>query len=887
MNTISVEKSCIKTTCAYCGVGCGVQAQVEDVDNHIVKIVGDTSHPANFGRLCSKGSALGDTVDLGDRLLTPRVDGREANWDYALDSVVSRLRAIIDQHGPESVALYGSGQLLTEDYYVANKLMKGFVGSSNIDTNSRLCMASTVAGHKRAFGEDIVPGCYEDLEQAELIVLVGSNTAWCHPVIYQRLQASREESSAKKLIVIDPRKTATCEGADLHLPLKPGTDTVLFAGLLVWLADNGGIDNHWLQAHTENFEQSLDNARELASSLDSVAETCGLNLEDLRTFYSWFLKTEKTVTAWSQGANQGFDGTDRVNAMINVHLATGRIGKPGCGPFSLTGQPNAMGGREVGGLANQLAAHMDFSNPDDIDRVQRFWDAPNMVGQPGLTAVDMFEAMERGEIRFVWIMGTNPAVSMPDAGKVRAALEKCEHVVVSDCLQNTDTSAYADILLPAAPWSEKDGTVTNSERRISRQRALFPLAGESKPDWWILSQVGKRLGFDQAFDYDCNADVFREHARLSAFENSREQSFRAFNLSGLVPVTNEQYESFAPQIWPILDSLESDEQRFFAQGNFSTPSGKAKFIVPDKVAGITLDSEFPLLLNTGRIRDQWHTMTRTARAVRLNRHISEPFVQVNPIDADDFKLLDGELVEVLSSNGRAIARVQVDSGIVAGQLFMPMHWTREFSRGGLVGPLVHNRTDPVSRQPDSKATPVRVSPYKASWYGVLISRRPFELPEVDYCAAVRSEGCWRYELSHGDGQDVVHQLLPEGDVISLMSRAGMQRQAVVVDGCIEVLLLFSDKPLDIDRQWLEQQFQGVKVGWKVLAGSAGSGKSQGPVVCACFGVSEAAICKGIEQGWDSVETIGQKLNAGTNCGSCIPELKRYLLECKNKLELAV
>ncbi|MTI13510.1 molybdopterin-dependent oxidoreductase [Sansalvadorimonas verongulae] len=878
---------CIKTTCAYCGVGCGIQADIEDTETHQIKIQGDVFHPANHGRLCSKGSALGETVGFEDRLLAPHINGLQSTWGYALNDVASRIKSTIRKYGPESVALYGSGQLLTEDYYVANKLMKGFIGSSNIDTNSRLCMASTVAGHKRAFGEDIVPGCYEDLELADLIVLVGSNTAWCHPILFQRIQASIEKHPNKKVIVIDPRKTATCEIADLHLPLKPGTDTTLFAGLLVWLADHGAVDNQWVSSNTEGFEQALAAARKSASNLNAVSETCGLSITDLKTFYTLFAGTENVVTAWSQGTNQGFDGTDRVNAIINTHLATGRISKPGCGPLSLTGQPNAMGGREVGGLANQLAAHMDFA-PEDIDRVQRFWGAPNMVSKPGLTAVDLFEAMGRGGIRLVWILGSNPAVSMPNADKVRAALERCEHVVVSDCVRNTDTGAYADILLPAAPWSEKDGTVTNSERRISRQRALFPLAGEARPDWWVLAQVGLRLGYTADFEYTCPADIFREHARLSGFENSVSESFRLFNLSGLQNLSNNDYDNLKPLQWPVSTAENTgDTERLFANGGFCTPSGKAWFVMPAAERAAFPDKNYPFILNTGRIRDQWHTMTRTARAVQLNRHIYEPFIQIHPDDAKALKVKAGELAQLQSSYGRAVARVQVDEDMTAGQVFMPMHWTREYTRGGLLGPLVHQVTDPVSRQPDSKATPVRISPWQGEWYGVLVSRRKMTLPDIEYCAAVRDKHCWRYELGGSDQGDIAHKLLPEGDVITFQSRTGVLRQAIMEEGQIMSVLCLSSSPLELDRQWLHQQFEKDEVNWRVLAGVAGSGKRSGPTVCACFGVGENTICEGIDSGLDSVEAIGRELKAGTNCGSCVPELKRYLLECKNKLELAV
>ncbi|WP_292254085.1 molybdopterin-dependent oxidoreductase, partial [Mesorhizobium sp.] len=484
----------VRTTCPYCGVGCGVLAKVAADGTTTVR--GDPEHPANFGRLCSKGSALAETLGLEGRLLQPEIGGRQAGWDEALDLVAEKFSRAIAEHGPDSVAFYVSGQLLTEDYYVANKLMKGFVGSANIDTNSRLCMASSVAGHRRAFGEDIVPGVYEDLECADLIVLTGSNTAWCHPVLYQRMLATRRERGTK-IVVIDPRRTATADECDLHLALDPGTDVLLFNGLLAYLVQSGKSDTDFIRDNTSGFDAAAALASADAPSIARIAKGCGLAAADVQAFYDLFADTDRTVTVYSQGVNQSAHGTDKVNAIINCHLATGRIGKPGMGPFSVTGQPNAMGGREVGGLANQLAAHMDFADEANIDRVSRFWKAPDIARRVGLKAVDMFQAVADGRIKALWVMGTNPAVSMPDASRVRAALAKCDFVVVSD-VTRTDTTRCADVLLPAAGWGEKDGTVTNSERRISRQRPFLPPPGEARADWRIVCDVAARMGFGEA-----------------------------------------------------------------------------------------------------------------------------------------------------------------------------------------------------------------------------------------------------------------------------------------------------------------------------------------------------------------------------------------------------
>jgi assimilatory nitrate reductase catalytic subunit len=435
-------------------------------------------------------------------------------------------------------------------------------------------MASSVAGHRRAFGEDVVPGCYEDFELADLVVLVGSNLAWCHPVLYRRLMDAREKRGTR-IVVIDPRRTASCEGADLHLAIEPGTDVLLFNALLCYVAAAGAADTTFLTNATSGFEAALDAARCEASDLARVAAACGVSPRDLETFLSWFAATHRTVTVYSQGVNQSSHGTDKVNAIINCHLATGRIGKPGCGPFSITGQPNAMGGREVGGLANQLAAHMTFESAADVERVSRFWRAPGIARAPGLKAVDMFEAVGEGKIRAIWIMGTNPAVSLPNSSRVRAALADCEFVVVSECVEKTDTTAFAHVLLPAQSWGEKDGTVTNSDRTISRQRAFRRATGEARADWWAICGLAKRMGFSDAFNFAGPAQIFREHACLSAFENSGE---RVFNLAGLARLDDEGYADLEPVQWPLLERTAEATKRLFSDGRFATPSGRARFV---------------------------------------------------------------------------------------------------------------------------------------------------------------------------------------------------------------------------------------------------------------------------------------------------------------------
>ena len=532
-----------KTACPYCGVGCGVL--VDTAADGGLSVRGDPEHPANYGRLCSKGAALAETLSLDDRLLTPEIGGQPASWDTAIARIAGEFSKAIAEHGPNSVAFYGSGQLLTEDYYLLNKLAKGFVDTANIDTNSRLCMASSVAGHKRAFGSDTVPGCYEDLDQADLFVLVGSNAAWCHPVLYQRMIAAKEANPARRLIVIDPRRTETCDGADLHLALRPGSDAVLFNGLLAHLNRCGAIDEAFVAARTYGYGETLAGCS--TQSVEETAHICGLPLGSVQLFFDWFAKTARTVTLYSQGVNQSTSGTDKVNAIINCHLLTGRIGQPGAGPFSLIGQPTAMGGREVGGLANQLAAHMDLANPEHRALVQWFWDAPRIAAEAGLMAVDMIDTMREDRIKAVWILSTNPLVSLPDVSRARAALAACPFVVVSDCVRSADTVPFAHVLLPAAAWGEKNGTVTNSERRISRQRAFLPAPGEAKPDWQAVRDVARAMGYD-GFAHASPADVVREHAAMSAFENGGK---RDFDLAGLQHISDADYDRLSPVQWPV------------------------------------------------------------------------------------------------------------------------------------------------------------------------------------------------------------------------------------------------------------------------------------------------------------------------------------------------
>jgi assimilatory nitrate reductase catalytic subunit len=871
-----------KTTCPYCGVGCGVEATVLETGE--VKIAGDKSHPANFGRLCSKGSALGDTVAQDNRLLFPSINGERVSWDSALEQVSSQLSSIIAKHGPDSVAFYVSGQLLTEDYYVANKLMKGFIGSANIDTNSRLCMSSAVAGYKRAFGVDGVPCSYADLEIADLIVIEGSNTAWCHPVVFQRIVKAKQARPEMKIVVIDPRKTATCDIADLHLPLRSGTDTTLFNGLLNYLAANEFLDNQFIANHTDGFDNAL--AASQAQDIDAVAAMCDLPKQDIEAFYQLYAETEKVVTLYSQGVNQSSSGTDNSNSIINCHLATGRIGKPAMGPFSITGQPNAMGGREVGGLANQLAAHMDIQNPKHHDLVSRFWQTDKLATQAGAKAVDLFRDVESGKIKAVWIMATNPVVSLPDADQVKNALAKCDLVIVSDCEANTDTTDLANILLPAQGWSEKDGTVTNSERRISHQRGFLTPVGEAKADWWIMTEVAKRMGFAEAFPYQSAVEIFREHAALSAFENNGE---RDFDIGAMATISDQDYADLNPIQWPVNADNQQGQQRLYTDNQFFTANGRAQFIsIEPHLPENQISDRYPLVLNTGRIRDQWHTMTRTARSPKLNAHLPEPFVEVCVEDIEAYQLQIGGLAKIESAWGKVVVRVQQSDSVKAGNIFVSMHWNAQYASLARVDAAVNPAVDPISGQPESKHTPVSIELYQPAWHGFILSREPIELGNTDYWTKAKGQQFWRYEIA-GETQlespeAWVKQLsLPEGDWLAYQDKAmGRYRAALVQNDQIQlVVMLAPDHDLP-SRSWLSQLFAEQTLSDEMrnalLAGKPGAGLPDiGPIVCACFGVGENTLKEAVSCGnAKTVEQLGEQLKAGTNCGSCIPELRKLI-----------
>ncbi|MFA0118680.1 nitrate reductase [Vibrio breoganii] len=781
----------IKTTCAYCGVGCGIEARPKHSGE--LEIRGDKEHPSNYGKLCTKGIALGETVIHDGRLLSPTLktdhSDEALSWEGATTMVAERFAQTIQEHGPDSVAFYVSGQLLTEDYYVANKLIKGFMGTANIDSNSRLCMASSVVGHKRAFGSDTVPVCYEDLEQAEMVVIVGSNLAWCHPVLFQRLRTAKQENPSLKIVVVDPRKTDTCELSDTHLPIESGSDVALFNGLLSHLIEQDSLDHEFISSHTDHFDETIH----AALSEQNIEQVTGLTEQQLIQFYSEFANTDKVITIYSQGVNQSSSGSDKVNAILNCHLATGKIGKAGCGPFSVTGQPNAMGGREIGALANTLTAHMEFDNPEHLQLVSDYWQTDTLATQPGLKAIDMFDAIDSGKIKAVWIMATNPMVSLPNSDKIRSALEKCPLVVVSDCIADTETSRLADVVLPAQGWSEKSGTVTNSERRISRQRRILPSPGEAKPDWWIISQVAQKMGFKEAFDYIHEGEIFSEYAKLTTLGNDNFE--RDLNLIGLTQLDDKGYSQLKPQQWPVTELQDQVvNQRLFSDGQFYTSNKRAQFVAVNYQAPLAkTDDKHPLILNSGRVRDHWHTMSRTGLSPKLAEHTTEPFVQVHPDTASRYQILDGQLAKVSNLQGEALVRAKVTSEVSPSQLFMPIHWNETTSKNSKPCTLIANTTDELSGQPEFKHSAVAISPFASISCAVFISRDTLDFNDMDYWARQKVQGGYLYRIE---------SVLPMSDLAAKLKeylQADDQRliSSESHQGQAQWLILDNDKPTQL------------------------------------------------------------------------------------------
>jgi assimilatory nitrate reductase catalytic subunit len=832
-----------RSTCCYCGVGCGVVIQSDGT--RVTGVRGDPAHPANAGRLCTKGAALHLSTSPAARLLQPelrayRQDARErVSWDAALDHAAARFAECVERNGPDSVAFYISGQLLTEDYYVFNKLAKGLVGTNNVDTNSRLCMSSAVAGYKLSLGVDAPPCCYEDIDHAELILIAGSNTAFAHPVVFRRIEDARAARPALKLIVIDPRRTVTAQAADLHLPIRPGTDVVLFNAMLHVTRREGLLHRGYIEKHTEGFaaiEQMIE-----TTTPAHAAEVCDVPAELIVTAARWFAESRAALSLYCQGLNQSVNGTYKNSALINLHLATGQIGRPGAGPFSLTGQPNAMGGREVGGMANLLPAHRDLANPEHRAEVARLWGVKAVPEKPGKTAVEMFDAIGRGEIRMVWIACTNPAQSMPDATAVRRALERAEYVVVQDAFRDTDTCAYADLLLPATTWAEKDGTVTNSERCISRVRAAVAAPGEARADWEIAADFGQRLGArlgrsDAAklFPYPDAEAVFDEHRATTAG--------RDLDITGLSYAVLERN---GPQQWPFPAGAARGQARLYGDGVYHTPSGRARF-VPTVYAGPAEqpDAAYPLRLNTGRLRDQWHSMTRTGLVARLFSHSPEPEISLHPGDLAARGLADGDLARIASRRGVMIMKVRASGDLRRGDAFLPMHWGSRFVSGAGTNALTLPAIDPYSGQPELKHAAVQVERFQAAWRKVirLAPGTPDQAVELHRQMA---------PLLQSFDYGAITLAEPDGIVLTLEAASATQPSARTL--------------AELDRLARVAPLPGL------------ARLPQGRAVCSCLNVGESDIRRAIAAG-QTLAGLQDTLRCGTQCGSCVPELKRLMRE---------
>ncbi|MDX2319888.1 MAG: molybdopterin-dependent oxidoreductase [Moritella sp.] len=892
MQKLKLTPKWVKTTCPYCGTGCGVEAQVNQ-DNGVT-IRGDESHPTNLGNLCSKGLTLADTLVPEGRLRECYIRGQAQSMETTLSYVASSFSKVIAEHGPDAVAFYVSGQLLTEDYYIANKLMKGFIGSSNIDSNSRLCMSSAVVAHKRAFGEDAVPACYADIEAAEHICLVGSNLAWCHPILFRRIKQAQIANPNLKITVIDPRRTDTCDIADLHLAIRPGTDVALYNGLLAFLDQENACDLSYISQHTEGFENALKSAYQSTPSWVELAAFCNIELDTMLAFFQRFTDIDKTLTLFSQGVNQSTSGTNKVNAIINCHLATGRVGKPGASPFSVTGQPNAMGGREVGGLASMLAAHMDFT-PESHALVSEFWHTDKLATNSGAKAIDMFDQVHQGKIKAIWIMGTNPVVSLPDSDKIQQALLNCPLVVVSDCIAKSDTIACADVLLPAQGWGEKTGTVTNSERCISRQRGFLPSLGEAKADWWLLAEVAKRMGFTKDFSFASEAEVFAEYAQMTGFK--QDTLPRGLDIAVLA---GQDYHQHQPMQWPIRG--EQSAARLFTDGQFSTPSGRANFIpMYQKSAASEVCQAYPMILNTGRNRDQWHSMGRTGLATKLNSHMPEPLLSINPQDLTERGIADGSLVAVESLQGKLLVRAHATESQNPSELFLPIHWSRENASAGAISSLVAAHTDPLSGQPENKYTPVSVRAWSHASRAALWSQRRLQvakiLPMVDYWVERRLEQGYLYylasvtepamfflQLKLALNNSYMTKQVDYENVAEQKYRFAMSLQGDSQDS-LDISLMVTPANDADDNSWLASLTTLVpEVGLRTtLKGQADTTPSR--MVCACHQVTENAIINAVEAGANTVAAVGGCNKAGTGCGSCIPEIKRVMASCESTISL--
>ncbi|MDY0012032.1 MAG: molybdopterin-dependent oxidoreductase [Rhodocyclaceae bacterium] len=898
-----------RSTCCYCGVGCGVI--IEHEGDRVTGVRGDPEHPANFGRLCTKGSTLHLSAapeTLAVRALHPELRAdrsqprQRTSWDGALEHAAGRFAHIIRQHGPDAVAFYGAGQLLTEDYYVFNKLVKGLIGTNNLDTNSRLCMSSAVAGYKMSLGMDAPPACYEDIAHTDCLFISGSNTAFAHPIAFRRVEDARQANPAMKLVVIDPRRTDTAEAADLHLALMPGTDIALYNAMLHVMLWEGWVNREYVEAHTEGFDALKKIVREYTPAM--AAAICGLEKKDIEKAAEWFATSRATLSMYCQGLNQYSFGSHNNAALINLHLATGQIGRPGAGPFSLTGQPNAMGGRETGGMANLLSGHRDLANPAHRAEVAALWGVDAVPEQPGKSAVELFQAMKSGEVKAVWILCTNPAQSMPDQTLVHEALATAEFVVVQEAFGHTETCHYADLLLPATTWGEKEGTVTNSERRITRVLSAVPAPGEARHDWAVGVDFARRLGThlgkgEQArrmFPYTTPEEIWNEHR-----ESTRGRDLDITGLSYRI------LEEQGPQQWPFPQGATTGLARLYEDGVFPTPTGKARFVVTDHRPTAEVPSaRYPLHLLTGRLRDQWHGMSRTGLVARLYNHEPEPQLHMHPDDLARRNLKNGDLVKVKAKRGTIVLKVLETTTLRPGQCFLPMHWGTNAMAGLGANTLTPPNFDPYSKQPELKHAAVQVEKFssgatlvamRSTGQGAagpadnalalmdrlrpMLARFPYasltlagrEHPVVVLKARAESlDPALLASLDHELGLDDPTRALSYKD-----SRRDIAKQALVENDRLTAVRLAGEA---LASEWLtDLMVRGESAApvrpWLLApVTQPPAGKvMRGKVICNCFDVSEDDISAAFRAG-ESLEQLQTRTKCGTNCGSCLPELKR-------------
>ena len=964
-----------RSTCPYCGVGCGVI--IESQGNEITGVRGDPDHPANFGRLCTKGSTLhltaSSAITRQTRLLYPMRRERlgeapkRVSWDSALDFASESFAQIIGEHGPDAVGFYISGQLLTEDYYAFNKLAKGLIGTNNIDSNSRLCMSSAVAGYKQTLGADAPPACYDDLKHAQCLFITGSNTAYAHPILFRRIEDAKAANPSLTIICCDPRRTDTAEIADLYLPLQPGTDVMLFNGMLHIMLWEGWTDPAYIAAHTSGFEALKATVRDCTPDL--VAQTCGIKKEDLYAAAKLFATSGATLSLYCQGLNQSSSGTAKNAALVNLHLATAQIGKPGAGPFSLTGQPNAMGGREVGGMANLMSGHRDLSNAAHRAEVAALWGVPSVPSTPGKTAIEMFQAAADGEIKALWIACTNPAQSMPDQALVRRALERAELVIVQEAFATTATCAWADLLLPATTWGEKTGTVTNSERRISRVLPAVAAPGEARHDWSIAVDFARRLELllpapallppplgkswgggntvntasqppSQPSPRGGRSDTLFNHPTAESLWNEHRESTRGrdLDITGMSYALLEQ----APLQWPMREGDTAGKARLYEDGIFPTPDGRANFVnTVYRPVAEPREARYPFSLTTGRLRDQWHGMSRTGTLGRLFGHVAEPSVQMNAQDMARRLLKDGDLVHVTSKRGSIVVPVQASPEIALSQAFMAMHWGSEYLGGQSsigqplagVNALTTSAYCPSSKQPELKHAAVKILKAELPWS--LLAMAWFDegdalaaheqlkplLAAFPFASCVpfsnnkplagpqpeRSGLLFRAAAHEAPGDETLALLerifgLDGSYILRYADRRKGQRRTIRLartheEAALTGFVLAGDTSA---QAWittlLRDELPAQAYGRLLLLPGAKppvAVQSRGKVVCSCLNVTDTAIDHQLallvqdaavaSSDEARLASLQEALKCGTSCGSCVPELKRRLRSARSDM----